>query len=326
MSDEAMVEVVGGLPEDRLRDSSLGMKGDVVVQEQALPAPISAFSESPLKQTSILASPSKDGHEADAAPPPPHFEADTLSFSLHVLATQRDALAHLTHLYSSCPSARASLTSAIETIARRVRPQSPIPHADASPTPPTYPTTGRVILTGLGKSGIIAQKAVATFNSLGIRSQFLHPVEALHGDLGMLDCHRDILIVISFSGRTKEVKELVGFLPMTLPMVVVSGQQEREGCEIVREAEGRVGGRAPGGGTEAERSPPTLPTRPVVFLSAEIAVSEERSFGVEAPTTSTTVAVALMDALALAVSRVVHLDGKSVFRRNHPGGAIGDGR
>ena len=69
----------------------------------------------------------------------------------------------------------------------------------------------RVILTGIGKSGIICQKIAATLNSTGTASFFLHPVEAMHGDLGIVDA-RDVVLAISYSGETAELNLLVNSL------------------------------------------------------------------------------------------------------------------
>jgi arabinose-5-phosphate isomerase len=67
---------------------------------------------------------------------------------------------------------------------------------------------GRVVVTGIGKSGIIAQKLVATFNSTGTPALFLHPAEALHGDLGML-AKGDLVLALSSSGETEEILRLL---------------------------------------------------------------------------------------------------------------------
>ena len=67
---------------------------------------------------------------------------------------------------------------------------------------------GRVVVTGIGKSGIIAQKLVATFNSTGTPALFLHPAEALHGDLGML-AKGDLVLALSYSGETEEILRLL---------------------------------------------------------------------------------------------------------------------
>ena len=93
---------------------------------------------------------------------------DIINLATHVIATERDALTALHDLYHSDPPAQRSFKQAVHVIGKTSR------------------QGGRVIVTGVGKSGKIGQKSVATLNSFGIRSAFLHPTEAMHGDLGMI--------------------------------------------------------------------------------------------------------------------------------------------
>ncbi len=150
----------------------------------------------------------------------------------------------------------------------------------------------RVILTGLGKSGIIGQKIAATLNSTGTASFFLHPVEAMHGDLGIVD-GRDVVIAISYSGETPELNLLVNSLKNRAVSIV-----------------------AMTGGPDS-----TLAKLADAVLN--VAVPREACPLGLAPTASTTATLALGDALA-----VVLLDRKKFrecdFRRNHPGGSLGD--
>lgn len=152
--------------------------------------------------------------------------------------------------------------------------------------------TGRVVITGIGKSGIIGQKIAATLNSTGTPSLFLHPVEAMHGDLGMV-ASNDIVLAISNSGETAE-------LDMLLPSL------KKRGVKIIAMT-GRTNSRL------AENADVTL----------SIAVPKEACPLGLAPTASTTATLAMGDALA-----VVLLDLKkfkaSDFRRNHPGGSLGE--
>ena len=93
---------------------------------------------------------------------------DTLATALHVLKTERDALTQLEGLYESDVLAQEGLASSVNAITASVC------------------SGGKLVVVGVGKSGKIGQKVVATMNSFGIRSAFLHPSEALHGDLGMI--------------------------------------------------------------------------------------------------------------------------------------------
>ena len=150
----------------------------------------------------------------------------------------------------------------------------------------------RVILTGIGKSGIICQKIAATFNSTGTASFFLHPVEAMHGDLGIVD-PKDVVLAISYSGETPELNLLANSL-------------KNRGVSII----------AMTGDTES-----TLAKLADAVL--HVAVPKEACPLGLAPTASTTAALAMGDALA-----VVLLDRKQFkecdFRKNHPGGSLGE--
>ncbi len=150
---------------------------------------------------------------------------------------------------------------------------------------------GRVIVTGIGKSGAIAQKIAATFTSTGTPASWIHPVESLHGDLGMVS--RDTtVIMLSKSGETEELFGLVAALArLEVPIIAVTGARQS-----------------------------TLGRAAQVVLDAS--VGEEACPHDLAPTTSTTVALAIGDALAVAL-----LERKG-FRREdfaalHPGGRLG---
>ena len=150
---------------------------------------------------------------------------------------------------------------------------------------------GRVVFTGMGKSGIIARKIVATLNSTGTAAIFMHPTDALHGDLGMVR-KNDIVILISKSGYTEELLQLIPmFKRIDVKIIGILGETDsklaRE-CDIVLNA-----------GVKEEACPHDL-----------------------APTTSTTVALVLGDALAIAL---LEKRGFTVedFAMLHPGGSLG---
>jgi D-arabinose 5-phosphate isomerase GutQ len=205
---------------------------------------------------------------------------ERLSCAVHVLATEASALQNLTRFYSSDRYARDGFNRAIETITRR------------------QASGGKLVVIGVGKSGYIAKKLVATFNSLAIQAVFLHPTEALHGDLGQVS-QRDTLLLITFSGKTPELLTLLPHLDKSLPLILITSHTRPETCELVR------------------HRPDTI------LLPAPVHEEETTSFGVPAPTTSTTVALTVGDALAIVASREMHSCVASVFARNHPGGAIG---
>ncbi|KAI0393348.1 SIS domain-containing protein [Xylariaceae sp. FL0594] len=200
--------------------------------------------------------------------------------AIHVLNTEATALRNLTRLYKHDATAAEGFDAAVGAIVWQCRER------------------GKLVVTGVGKSGHIGKKLVATFNSLGLPSTFLHPTEALHGDLGMVGKH-DAVMFITFSGQTAELLALLPHVDPVLPVIVLTSHSRPVDCELIR--------RRPG----------------AILLPAPIHESETASFGVSAPTTSTTVALALGDALAVVVSQELHISVPSVFARNHPGGAIG---
>lgn len=150
---------------------------------------------------------------------------------------------------------------------------------------------GRVVVSGLGKTGHIATKMAATFASTGTPAFFLHAAEAVHGDLGVVTSH-DVLIAISQSGGSQE---LLTILPsvrrLGVPVIVISGNPE---SELARNAD--------------------------IYLSS--AVAQEACPLNLAPTASTTAALALGDALAVACLEARGFDVQD-FARSHPGGALG---
>ncbi len=150
---------------------------------------------------------------------------------------------------------------------------------------------GRVIVSGVGKSGLIARKIAATFTSTGTPASFLHPIDSLHGDLGRVS-KKDVAILLSKSGASDELFGLVA-------------QLERFGVPIIA-----LTGNA------------TSPLAQYATVVLDASVTDEACPETLAPTTSTTVALALGDALAVTL-----LEEKG-FRRDdfatlHPGGALG---
>ncbi len=151
--------------------------------------------------------------------------------------------------------------------------------------------SGSVIVTGMGKAGLIGQKIAATLASTGTVAHFLHPGEAIHGDLGRLQQH-DVLLAFSFSGETEEVTRLLPCLSeLNIPLIAVTGR-----------ATSRL----------AQAADVTLDLGPL---------EEACPLGL-APSTSTTAMLALGDALALVLSRTRQF-GSADFARLHPGGSLG---
>jgi arabinose-5-phosphate isomerase len=166
---------------------------------------------------------------------------------------------------------------------------------------------GRVVVTGMGKSGLIARKIAATLSSTGTPSLFMHPVEALHGDLGML-AHGDVVIALSASGETDEILQLLATIKrLRLPLIAITCD------ELGRERPANVKSSKAG-------SQSTLASAAEVFLSC--AVTQEGCTMGLAPTASTTAMVALGDALAVAVAEKKGFKEED-FARLHPGGKLG---
>ena len=154
-----------------------------------------------------------------------------------------------------------------------------------------YGCKGRVIMTGIGKSGIVARKIVATLNSTGTPSLFLHPVEAMHGDLGMVSAG-DVVIALSSSGETDELNMLIPSIKrIGCPLIAFTGQ--------IDSVLGRQSDITIDVGVEREACPLGL-----------------------APTASTTALLAVGDALAVTLIRKRRFNS-SDFKKFHPGGSLG---
>jgi arabinose-5-phosphate isomerase len=155
-----------------------------------------------------------------------------------------------------------------------------------------YRAKGRVIVTGVGKSGIVGRKLVATLNSTGTPALFLHPVEAMHGDLGMVS-RDDVVLALSNSGETKE-------LTILLPSL------ERLGAAVI-----------------AFTGRPTSTLARHSRVAIDTGVPREACPLGLAPTASTTAMLAMGDALAVALLTKRGFQA-SDFRRFHPGGSLGE--
>jgi arabinose-5-phosphate isomerase len=165
---------------------------------------------------------------------------------------------------------------------------------------------GRVVVTGMGKSGLIARKIAATLSSTGSPALYLHPVEALHGDLGMV-VRGDVVLALSASGETEEILQL---------LVTIKRLQVRL---ISMTCDDAWATHAGGGGARALRSG-TLASSADVALDCSIS-QEACSLGL-APTASTTTMLALGDALAVALSEMRGFKEED-FANLHPGGKLG---
>jgi len=154
-----------------------------------------------------------------------------------------------------------------------------------------YRCAGKVVVSGMGKSGLIGQKIAATLASTGTPAFFLHPAEGTHGDLGML-ARRDALIAISNSGETEEVLKLLPFVKrLNIPVVAMTGRAQS----------------------------PLAQNSEVVL---DVSVGEEACPMGLAPTASTTATLAMGDALAIALLQKRGFREED-FAQFHPGGTLG---
>jgi len=151
--------------------------------------------------------------------------------------------------------------------------------------------TGRIVVTGMGKSGHIAHKIAATFSSTGSPAFFMHPGEASHGDLGMIT-RQDTVVAISHSGNTLELVTLLPLLKrLEIPLITLTGNRE---STLAKTAD----------------------------VNLDVSIKQEACPLGLAPTTSTTVSLVMGDALAIALLQARGFSAED-FALSHPGGTLG---
>jgi arabinose-5-phosphate isomerase len=173
-----------------------------------------------------------------------------------------------------------------------------------------FSCAGRVVVTGMGKSGLIARKIAATLSSTGTPALYLHPVDAMHGDLGMV-VRGDVVLALSASGETEEILQLLATIKrLQVPLIAMTGDE--------------LCGSSPAGEVVPVTASParvsTLASASDVALDCSIA-EEACSLGL-APTASTTTMLALGDALAVTLSEKRGFKEED-FANLHPGGKLG---
>jgi arabinose-5-phosphate isomerase len=196
---------------------------------------------------------------------------------------------------------------------------------------------GRVVVTGMGKSGLIARKIAATFSSTGTPALYLHPVEALHGDLGMV-VRGDLVLALSASGETEEILQLLATIKrLRVPLIAMTGDEIGEKPHFSRQEPARNGApgareenklKAAGGGARSTQpgSAHSRSTQSTLAAAADVALDcsiaqEACALGL-APTASTTTMLALGDALAVTLSERRGFKEED-FANLHPGGKLG---
>ncbi len=202
------------------------------------------------------------------AKPAPHSPDPAIQSALRTIETERDGLTILMEAIGN--GLGAPFTAAIETIAA---------------------AKGRVIVTGMGKSGHVGRKMTATFASTGTPAHYVHPAEASHGDLGMIQTD-DVIIALSWSGETAELADIIGYSRrFRVPLIALTSNAE---STLGRAADVCL----------------TLPK------------AKEACPNGLAPTTSTTIQLALGDALAVALLERRGFTAEH-FKVFHPGGKLG---
>jgi len=192
-----------------------------------------------------------------------------------------------------------------------------------------FSCAGRVVVTGMGKSGLIARKIAATLSSTGTPALYLHPVEALHGDLGMV-VRGDVVLALSASGETEEILELLGTIKrLRVPLIAMTGDEicrdTHPSSHFSRKGRARNGAaveksKAKAADKSVRSTCSTLAAAADVALDCSIA-QEACALGL-APTASTTTMLALGDALAVTLSERRGFKEED-FANLHPGGKLG---
>ena len=188
---------------------------------------------------------------------------------------------------------------------------------------------GRVVVTGMGKSGLIARKIAATLSSTGTPALYLHPVEALHGDLGMV-VRGDVVLALSASGETEEILALLATIKrLQVPLIAMTGDETAMSSAPAVKKKSKAAGRAcPELAEGSARSTRAVPTAPNSTLASAADVALDCSIAEEAcalglaPTASTTTMLALGDALAVTLSQKRGFKEED-FANLHPGGKLG---
>ena len=212
-------------------------------------------------------------HGNSSGSTPPHDQptpTPALAAALRTLRVEREGIATLERALADPAGLGAAFGAAVAAIA-------------AAP--------GRVIVSGMGKSGHVGRKIAATLASTGQPASFVHPAEASHGDLGMIEA-RDVVLALSWSGETAELADIITYSRrFRIPLVAMTSKAD---SALGREAD----------------------------VTMALPLAEEACPNGLAPTTSTTMQLALGDALAMALLEVKGFTAHD-FRELHPGGKLG---
>src|SRR5947209_8246852 len=175
-----------------------------------------------------------------------------------------------------------------------------------------YGCAGRVVVTGMGKSGIVARKIAATLSSTGTPALFMHPVDAVHGDLGMV-VRGDVVLALSASGESEEILRLLATLKrLQVPLISMTGDPVFE----------QFSAKSAGGSPATTQSGKISTLAGAANVALDCSVAKEACGMGLAPTASTTVMLALGDGIAMALAEKRGFKEED-FANLHPGGKLG---
>ncbi|PKI84400.1 hypothetical protein MVES1_001553 [Malassezia vespertilionis] len=215
-----------------------------------------------------------------------------LDVAILVVQREADALQHVSSAMQQSPRMQSSFRRALQLLLQKTR------LVDGRPL-------GKVVVVGIGKSGIIGQKIVSMLLSLDTQAVFLHPADALHGDLGMINSPHDVILSLSYSGNSPEIVAFMELEPVRrCARIALAGNEK---STLVQQADVWLDCSIPGGGATPD----------------DVRVLQSEAYpNIPAPTTSTTIMLALGDALAMSLTQAKGIE-KSTFMKNHPGGSLG---
>ena len=181
---------------------------------------------------------------------------------------------------------------------------------------------GRVVVTGMGKSGIIARKIAATLSSTGSPALYLHPVEALHGDLGMV-VRGDVVLALSASGETEEILALLATIKrLQVPLITMTGDEICLSPKNTRSLDSDSSSKTGRGISARDDNEKVSTLAAAADVALDCSVAQEACALGLAPTASTTTMLALGDALAVTLSARRGFREED-FANLHPGGKLG---
>ncbi|KAL9934911.1 hypothetical protein V8E36_005987 [Tilletia maclaganii] len=262
---------------------------------------------------------------------------DALSFAARSIHAQSMALAHASWRLAHHTHTRVAFADALTLLHDTINPPAPGRLA------------GKIVWTGVGKSGLIGRKLHATALSLGLPSCFLHPVEALHGDLGCVTPQTDIVIALSYSGGSPELVALLPHLARRGVKTIAMCGKRKEESDLGRASAAWIDCRTAINDAEElalEVQDIRIDATTINHTTLAAAKADERNLStwsmaarephpplpdhheasptrLPAPTSSTTIALAMGDSLLLTLAQMCNLDA-AVFGLNHPGGKIGE--